>query len=156
MCPTGIEFHKCDKSSNRCQIKPRHFTSLFSSLIFNAILDEQWTTETGVCVGTTGTEAKRLIEEPISFSCSDLERTIPELGCKEFCQSDPKCKGWMFYEQHYGGYGYGCQGKCVLFSGDIKRGDGIENSRVLMMSGIKCQFRTGVYLISRTDYFQFN
>ena len=117
------------------------------NLIFNIILDEQWTTETGICVDSTGNDAQRLIEEPINFSCSDLERTIPELGCKEHCQSDPKCKGWMFYEQHVGGYGYSCKGKCVLFSGDIKGGDGTENSQVLMMTGFKCQFRSGVYFI---------
>ena len=124
-----------------------------NDLIFITILDEQWTTETGRCVDSTGNDAQRLIEEPIDFSCSEFDRTVPALGCKELCQSDPKCKGWMLYEQHLGGYGKGCKGKCVLFSGDIKGGDGTMISQELMMSGFKCQFRLGVYLISRSHNF---
>jgi len=104
--------------------------------------DEQWTSETGVCVDSTGNDPQRYIEDPIDFPCSEFERTVPELGCKEFCQSDSKCKGSTFYEQHLGGYGWGCKGKCVLFSGDIDGGDGTMNSQELMMSGFKCQFRS--------------
>ena len=132
------------------------FYMLHNNLIFNTILDEQWTSETGVCVDSTGNDPQRYIEDPIDFPCSEFERTVPELGCKEFCQSDSKCKGSTFYEQHLGGYGWGCKGKCVLFSGDIDGGDGTMNSQELMMSGFKCQFRSGVYLISRSHNFHFN